>query len=95
MVFLFLLCVYLSEFKSEIFDKKKDSIITIERLTLDELSNPEKNIYITTDENYIELAEKIMGEVTRKKFPGSIWFDYKNVYGYLCFETDSRGKIIL
>lgn len=71
-ILIFLLCACASEFQSEIIEKKQDSTITIERLTLDGLSNPEKNIYITTDENYIELAEKIKGEVTRKRFPGSI-----------------------
>ena len=68
--FLLLLCACTS--KPEIIEKKIDTAIIMERLTLDQLSNPEKNIYITTDEKYMELAENVMGEVTGEKFPGSI-----------------------
>lgn len=51
---------------------EKNRTINIEKLSLEGLSNPEGNVYCTTDEKYGELAEKLMKEVTSKEFPGSI-----------------------
>ncbi|MCQ2497142.1 MAG: beta-lactamase family protein [Lachnospiraceae bacterium] len=46
--------------------------IDIERLTLEDLSKEEGNIYVSKDEKYSELAEKIKNTVKRKEFPGSL-----------------------
>lgn len=43
-----------------------------DKITLDGLDNSEKNIYLSTDERYSELAEKVKSAVTAKEFPGSL-----------------------
>lgn len=92
--FLLLLCACTS--KPEMNEKKIDTAIIMERLTLDQLSNPEKNIYITTDEKYMELAENVMGEVTGEKFPGSILIatDEQIIYASGTDVLQKNGEIV-
>lgn len=66
------------------------------KLTLDESVNCNKNVYLSNDEEYRELAEKIKGVVISREFPGSLLIatDEQIIYasGTDCIQKD--GEVV-
>lgn len=51
---------------------RAENVSVAEYLLIDHLENAEGHIYVTKDEQYADMVQKVMQEVRRKKCPGSI-----------------------